>query len=275
MGINLAEIQQKVDRLLYNIAEQNRRAYSLFFDPNPQEVELPQLDENGNLITVKIPNRAKVLADFEAWRGGARGEFPFVNILANPYMLDTNGDGNLDSPLSGYTFGDYSIKENKVFAWNDSSLPVPVKQAFYDVGVVYNDSNGNPTICCHIPFNVQKFSIAGTDYNTGGFYFMPGNSVKGIHSVGALAIVTTTGNIRVNGIGDLEPNKVYKNVVFRSGEDRNWNIDFPNYPGITVKGTADIWIIGPWVVPGKFADAPGVDKGHPLFLHPNGNYIVK
>ncbi len=60
MGINLAEIQQKVDRMLYNIAEQNRRAYQLFYDPNPMDVELPQIDENGNLITVSIPNRAKI-----------------------------------------------------------------------------------------------------------------------------------------------------------------------------------------------------------------------
>ena len=60
MSINLAEIQQKVDRLLYNIAEQNRKAYQLFYDPNPQDVSLPQLDENGNLITVSIPNRAKI-----------------------------------------------------------------------------------------------------------------------------------------------------------------------------------------------------------------------
>ena len=60
MGINLAEIQQKIDRLLSNIAEQNRRAYELFYDPNPQDVELPQFDENGNLTTVRIPNRAKL-----------------------------------------------------------------------------------------------------------------------------------------------------------------------------------------------------------------------
>jgi len=60
MSINLAEIQQKVDRLLYNIAEQNRKAYQLFYDPNPQDVSLPQLDENGNLVTVSIPNIAKI-----------------------------------------------------------------------------------------------------------------------------------------------------------------------------------------------------------------------
>jgi len=270
--MNLTELQQKVDRLIFNIAEQNRRAYQLFYDPNPQDVILPQLDENGNLVNVTIPNRAKILADFEAWREGARGEYPFVNILANPYMLDTDGDGKLNSPLPGYVTGDYSIQENQVYAWNDSSLPNIVKQAFYDVDIIYNNDDGNPTFQGRIPFNVQKFVFSGTDYSSGHALFMPGNSVKGKFSFGALAVVTTTGNINVEGIGDLEPNMVYKYVVFRNGEDWNWNIDVP---WITVKGTADIWVIGPWMVPGKFTDAPGVNKGHPLFVHPAGNYIVK
>ena len=101
---------------------------------------------------------------------------------------------------------------------------------------------------------------------------MPANPVKGKISFGALAVITTTGNINVEGIGDLEPNTVYKYVVFRNGAIGNWNIDVPN---IKVRGTADIWVIGPWVVPGEFSDAPGVDKGHPLFVDPNGKYIVK
>ncbi|WP_456436905.1 hypothetical protein [Desulfurobacterium sp.] len=272
MGLNLAEIQQKLDRLIQNMSEQNRRAYQIFYDPNPQDVELPQLDENGNLVNVTIPNRAKILADFEVWKEGARGEYPFVNILANPYMLDTDGDGNLDSPLPGYADGDYSIVEKQVYAWNDSSLPDVVKQAFYDTGIVYNDSNGNPTICCHVPFNVQKFVFSGTDYSSGQAFFMPGNSAKGKLSFGALAVVTTTGNINVEGIGDLEPNTVYKYVVFRNGAIKNWNIDVPV---VKVQGTVDVWVIGPWMVPGKFTDAPGVNKGYPLFVSPYGNYIVK
>ncbi|WP_456459703.1 hypothetical protein [Desulfurobacterium sp.] len=273
MGLNLAEIQQKLDRLIQNMSEQNRRAYQIFYDPNPQDVELPQLDENGNLVNVTIPNRAKILADFKTWKEETRREFPFINILFNPYMSDTDGDGNLDSPLPGYVAGDYSIEENTVYAWNDSSLPDVVKQAFYEIDAVYeHEPCSAPCQCCLVPFNVQKFAFSGTDYDSGRATFMPGNSVKGKVSFGALAIVTTTGNINVEGIGDLEPNIVYKYVVFRNGEDRNWNIDVPT---IKVQGTADIWVIGPWMVPGKFTDAPGVDKGHPLFVHPAGNYIVK
>jgi len=100
---------------------------------------------------------------------------------------------------------------------------------------------------------------------------MPGNSIKGKFSAGALAVVSTTGNIKVEGLGELEPNKIYKFVVFRNGEYRNWNIDFP---WIRVQGTADIWIIGPWVVPGVFTDSPGENKGHPLFVAPNAAFYL-
>ena len=81
MGLNLAEIQQKLDRLIQNIAEQNRQAYQIFYDPNPQDVTLLQLDENGNLVNVTIPNRAKILADFTAWREGAREEFVGTKLI--------------------------------------------------------------------------------------------------------------------------------------------------------------------------------------------------
>ena len=270
--MNWVEIYNTARRALFNAGEIVRKSWALHFDPTPRDINVSFYDETGNLTNVTIPNRAKILADFETWKEETRREFPFINILANPYMRDTDGDGKLNSPLSGWVSGDYSVVKKQVYAWNDSSLPDVVKQAFYDTGIVYNDSNGNPTVCCHVSFNVQKFVFSGTDYDSGRATFMPWNPVLGKFSFGALAIVTTTGNINVEGIGDLEPNTVYKYVVFRNGEDRNWNIDVPV---IKIKGTADIWVIGPWMVPGKFTDAPGVNKGHPLFVHPAGNYIVK
>ncbi len=71
MGLNLAEIQQKLDRLIQNMSEQNRRAYQIFYDPTPQDVTLPQLDENGNLVNVTIPNRAKIKAQVDNFIAGA------------------------------------------------------------------------------------------------------------------------------------------------------------------------------------------------------------
>ncbi len=81
--MNLTELQQQIDRLIQNIAEQNRRAYQIFYDPNPQDVTLPQLDENGNLVNVTIPNRAKILADFEAWKKGAQEEFVGTQLISS------------------------------------------------------------------------------------------------------------------------------------------------------------------------------------------------
>jgi len=98
MSINLAEIQQKIDRLLFNIAEQNRRAYQLFYDPNPQDVELPQLDENGNLITVKIPNRALIKKQMWDDIGSAIGQWNKV-LYVNQAEGDDNNIGTADSPL--------------------------------------------------------------------------------------------------------------------------------------------------------------------------------
>ena len=92
MGLNLAEIQQKLDRLIQNMSEQNRRAYQIFYDPTPQDVELPQLDENDNLVNVTIPNRAKILADFEAWRESARREYNV--LLEYPVLYVDPVDGN-------------------------------------------------------------------------------------------------------------------------------------------------------------------------------------
>jgi len=91
MGLNLAEIQQKLDRLIQNMSEQNRRAYQIFYDPNPQDVELPQLDENGNLITVTIPNRAKIKAEVDNFIAGARREY--CGIRLTPNQIGTLPDG--------------------------------------------------------------------------------------------------------------------------------------------------------------------------------------
>ena len=90
MGLNLAEIQQKLDRLIQNMSEQNRRAYQIFYDPNPQDVTLPQLDENGNLVNVTIPNRAKIKAEVDNFIAGARGTFVTKDIKS--FFVEGDGD---------------------------------------------------------------------------------------------------------------------------------------------------------------------------------------
>ena len=98
MGLNLAEIQQKLDRLIQNMSEQNRRAYQIFYDPNPQDVTLPQLDENGNLVNVTIPNRAKIKAQLWDDVGGALGQFNKV-VYVDAQNGDDNNPGTADAPF--------------------------------------------------------------------------------------------------------------------------------------------------------------------------------
>lgn len=98
MTVNLAETGQKLDRLIYNMSEQNKRAYSVFYDPTPQDVELPQLDENGNLITVKIPNRAMIKKQMWDDFGGAIGQMN-KTVYVDAVNGDDNNPGTVDAPL--------------------------------------------------------------------------------------------------------------------------------------------------------------------------------
>nr|BDD47403.1 hypothetical protein 12 [bacterium] len=60
MGINLAEVQQKIDRLLKNQEDLLSKTYDIFFNTESKVVELEQLNAEGKLQTVKIPNYSKV-----------------------------------------------------------------------------------------------------------------------------------------------------------------------------------------------------------------------
>jgi len=98
MGLNLAEIQQKLDRLIQNMSEQNRRAYQIFYDPTPQDVELPQLDENGNLVNVTIPNRALIKKQMWDDVGKAVGYW-YRYLWVDPVNGDDNNPGTSTAPL--------------------------------------------------------------------------------------------------------------------------------------------------------------------------------
>jgi len=130
MGLNLAEIQQKLDRLIQNIAEQNRRTYQIFYDPNPQDVTLPQLDENGNLVNVTIPNRAKILADFEAWKKGAQEEF------VGTQLISSNWSSTAGVSYAYGNTGDISITTECTLKHdtNPNSDGTPTQSDLYDAG---------------------------------------------------------------------------------------------------------------------------------------------
>lgn len=63
MSINLAEVNQKVMRLITNMSEQNKKFYDMFYNPEPLDVQLPQINEEGELVTVTIPNMSKIMQE--------------------------------------------------------------------------------------------------------------------------------------------------------------------------------------------------------------------
>lgn len=56
---DLENIELVLARLQNNYSELARTFYTLFYDPNPQDITLEWYDENNILQTLTIPNRAK------------------------------------------------------------------------------------------------------------------------------------------------------------------------------------------------------------------------
>jgi|GEM_PF-4471304 len=166
MSINLAEIQQKVNRLLYNIAEQNRRAYQLFYDPNPQDVELPQLDENGNLTTVKIPNRAKIKAEVDGFIAGAEKKFikgMYYKEFDTP--IEIPGTGQYSVMLNESTLDTSQlnrIEDDLGFADNWELKNPYQYSTIDDYSPQVTDGKGN-SVNCFATINIHNFPIIPND----------------------------------------------------------------------------------------------------------------
>lgn len=60
MSLNLAELQQKVDRLLHNVTDQLKNHFELFYSPTPADINLEQYDQEGNLESLTVPNYTKM-----------------------------------------------------------------------------------------------------------------------------------------------------------------------------------------------------------------------
>jgi len=73
----------------WNFWELSKRFYDYFFNPTPMNIDLPQKDENGNIITVSSPNRAMDRKTIWDDVGGALGQ------LDRKYYVDgVNGNDN-------------------------------------------------------------------------------------------------------------------------------------------------------------------------------------
>jgi len=121
--MNWSELLTKANQTLFNAGQVVRNLWKLHFDPTPRDLQVSFYDEYGELKTVKIPNRAKILADFEAWREGARSEFPLFPLHVNPSFIKDNGDGTYSvyGLYSVYTYGKPSVSISVV---DDDTLPL-------------------------------------------------------------------------------------------------------------------------------------------------------
>ncbi len=84
MGINLTEISQKVLDTVSNASNVFRKMYDLHYNPTPLDVQMEYIDENGVKRTTQVPNRSKMLGEFEEWKDGVEGHMPLMpNLLRN------------------------------------------------------------------------------------------------------------------------------------------------------------------------------------------------
>ena len=98
MGFNITEIGQKVLNITTNAANIFRKMYDLHYNPKPLDVELPYIDENGNLLIAKQMNNAKFRKRVWDDVGGALGQFNrtfYVDVVNG----DDNNTGTSDSPF--------------------------------------------------------------------------------------------------------------------------------------------------------------------------------
>jgi hypothetical protein len=96
MALNLNELQQKIDRLLFNLEQMRQKAFRMFYSGTPENVEIQQYDENGVLRTYNIPNRAK----FQEWVwNDARTAMSKTLYVDTIRGSDTTGDGSVSNPF--------------------------------------------------------------------------------------------------------------------------------------------------------------------------------
>jgi hypothetical protein len=204
-GINLAELQQKVDRLLFNMAEQNRRAYSLFFDPTPREIELPQLDENGNLVTVKIPNRALIKKQLWDDVGKAIGQ-----MRKSIYISREGRDDNPGTSTAPFRTLRKAVESIPVGGWGWITLLSDIELA--------EEPSSIDVLHKAVEINLNGFTLSKT--NTANIFYLRDSYLK----------FYGEGKIRIDNSG-LDDNLRYHRALILMSDTVNkvilGDIDFP------------------------------------------------
>ena len=98
MGINLTEISQKVLDTVSNASNVFRKMYDLHYNPNPIDVPMEYIDENGQKRTTQVPNVAKFRKRVWDDVGGALGQFNRT-FYVDQQNGDDNNEGSNNSSL--------------------------------------------------------------------------------------------------------------------------------------------------------------------------------
>ena len=88
----LEDIVNLLSILFTNMNNQNEIYYNLFINPTPMTLELERYDENGELIKVPIPNRAKDRIWMQTGNGSPEG---VIAGNTGTFYLDISGSGDL------------------------------------------------------------------------------------------------------------------------------------------------------------------------------------
>jgi hypothetical protein len=173
---------------------------------------------------------------FNDYISTARREVAAINLLKNAQAKDITGDGKLDLPFQPYTA--HVDIEATVYDREDEAVPEVLSKLRNVAG----------SQCCQVFFNPVKLIISKKEGIDRGTLFIPGNSVFGRVSAGFVALYSPTGGIKIDGVGELEVNRLYQNVVCNQSSNRNWHIDLPQYS--LTQDTCELWMLGPWVSAG-------------------------
>lgn len=91
--------------LFTNLNNQNKMYYDMFLNPTPMDIDLERYDENGKLVTVTLPNRAKDRIWVLTGKGNPNGQI--AAKIGTIYLDETSknlwfkSDG-ADSDTSGW-----------------------------------------------------------------------------------------------------------------------------------------------------------------------------
>jgi|GEM_PF-2606753 len=128
---DLAKALQDFSSTVDFIRKTNQQIYDVYVNPTPKDVTIYGPD--GQVIS-SVPNRAKLVAEFEEWKANVRGEYPLVNIHHNT-LLQASTDSSLKIP-DGYNYNANLIDVAEIIpvpaAVDDPESRHPIAKEFLD-----------------------------------------------------------------------------------------------------------------------------------------------